>query len=188
MGAEQSRSAERRRRNKQRSEVSQYSFVMTAEDAGKLLLLRRFVADLSAIYETGNGKSLEEAITIRSPADAYDFLKGEMEHLEQKQMRVLNLNTRNVIVSTEMIYQGNINSIIVRPAEIFRPAIMDNSCALIVVHNHPSGDPSPSPEDVKITSELVQAGKLLGIDVLDHLVVGRGGFVSLKERGLGFEG
>src|SRR5712692_2814614 len=138
MGAEQSRSAERRRRNKQRSEVSQYSFVMTAEDAGRLLLLRRFVADLSAIYQTGNGKSLEEAITIRSPHDAYEFLKGEMENLEQEQLRTLTLNTRNVIVSMKTIYQGNVNTIIIRAAEVFRPAILDNAQAIIIAHNHPS--------------------------------------------------
>ena len=153
----------------------------------KVLMLRRFVADLSAIYTTSAGKSLDEALVIRNPQDAYTFLRVEMESLEQEQMRTLTLSTRNKIISAQMIYQGNINTVIVRPAEIFRPAIIDNACAIILAHNHPSGDPSPSPEDVKITSELVQAGKLLGIDVLDHLVICKEKFVSLKDRGLGFE-
>ncbi len=153
----------------------------------KVLMLRRFVADLSAIYTTTEGKSLDEALVIRSPEDGYHFLKAEMENLEQEQLRTLNLDVRNKIISAPMIYQGNINTIIIRAAEIFRPAIIDNASAILVAHNHPSGVPDPSPEDVKITGELVQAGKLLGIDVLDHLIIGKGKFVSLKERGLGFE-
>ncbi len=154
----------------------------------KVLMLRRFVADLSALYTTTEGKSLDEALLIRSPQDGYNFLRAEMENLEQEQMRTLNLDTRNKIISAPMIYQGNINTIPIRPAEIFRPAILDNACAIIVAHNHPSSDPTPSPEDVKVTDQIVQAGKLLGIEVVDHLIIGKGRFVSLKERGLGFGG
>ncbi len=153
----------------------------------KVLMLRRFVADLSALYTTSEGKALDEALVIRSPQDGYNFLKAEMENLEQEQLRTLNLDVRNKIISAPMIYQGNINTIIIRAAEIFRPAIIDNASAILIAHNHPSGEPSPSPEDVRITHDLVQAGKLLGIEVLDHLIVGKGKFVSLKERGLGFE-
>ncbi len=90
-------------------------------------------------------------------------------------------------MSVHEIYVGNVNSSLVRPAEVFRPAIRDNAPSIIVVHNHPSGDPTPSPEDVSITQELVSAGKLLSIELLDHVVIGSGNrFVSLNEKRLGF--
>jgi DNA repair protein RadC len=90
-------------------------------------------------------------------------------------------------LSIKEIYVGNVNSSMVRPSEVFRPAVRDNAPSIIVVHNHPSGDPTPSPEDVSITRELVSAGKLLSIDLLDHLVIGHGNrYVSLNEKGLGF--
>ncbi len=113
-----------------------------------------------------------------------------MEDLEQEQMHVLNLNTKNRIISAPMIYQGSLHTTVVRLAEIFRPAIIENANGILIVHNHPSGEcEPPSPEDVALTREIVQAGKLLDIDILDHLIIGKGkpGFVSLKERGLGFD-
>ncbi len=85
-----------------------------------------------------------------------------------------------------MIYQGSVHTTVVRIAEIFRPAIIDNASGLIIVHNHPSGDAVPSPEDAALTREIVKAGELLGIDVQDHIVIGKGKFISLRERGLGF--
>ena len=110
---------------------------------------------------------------------------GEMSLLEQEEMRVMILDTRNRIVTVETLYRGNVNSSIVRTAEVFREAIRRNAPTVIVFHNHPSGDPEPSPEDVSITRAIIQAGQLLDVDVLDHIVVGNR-WVSLKERGLAF--
>jgi DNA repair protein RadC len=98
------------------------------------------------------------------------------------------LNTKNEVLGVQEIYIGNVNSSVVRPAEVFRPAVRDNATSIIIVHNHPSGDPSPSPEDVSITRTLVDAGRLMGVELLDHLVIGSGNrFVSLNEKRLGFK-
>jgi DNA repair protein RadC len=160
---------------------------LTPTDAVMVHLLRRFVAEASRIYEVKTGRALSEALVIRSPQDAYEFLRLEMEDLDHEQLRTINLNTKNRIISSPMIYQGSVHTTVVRIAEIFRPAIIDNASALIICHNHPSGDSFPSPEDSALSRDLVNAGKLLGIDVLDHIVIGKGNFVSLKERGLGFD-
>ena len=130
----------------------------------------------------------EDRAVINSPQDVANLLQAEMATLEQEHLRVLLLNTRNQVLRTVEVYVGNVNSSIVRPSEVFRPAVRDNAPSIIVAHNHPSGDPTPSPEDVAITRDLVSAGKLLGIDLLDHLVIGSGGrYVSLNERKLGFD-
>ncbi len=110
----------------------------------------------------------------------------EMGLLEQEVMRTVLLNTKNYVIGSPVIYQGSANTAVIRVGELFREAVKHNAVSLIVVHNHPSGDPTPSPEDVAVTREIVQAGKLLDIEVLDHLVIGHQRFVSLKERGLGF--
>lgn len=147
------------------------------------------IAQIKAAFELGRRLLVEapdERPTITSPADAANLLLGEMSLLEQENMRVILLDTRNRVLSIQTIYQGSLNTTMVRVGELFREAVRANCAALIVAHNHPSGDPSPSPEDVAITRDMVSAGKLLGIDVLDHLVIGRQRFVSLKERGLGF--
>jgi DNA repair protein RadC len=107
--------------------------------------------------------------------------------LEQEHLRVLLLDTRNHVLDIVEVYKGSVNSSQVRVGEVFRVAVRRNSAAIIAVHNHPSGDPTPSPDDVAVTRALVQAGKLLDVAVLDHLVIGQGRFVSLKERGLGFD-
>jgi DNA repair protein RadC len=129
----------------------------------------------------------EERPRVTSPADAANLLMTEMMFLEQEQLRVILLDTRNRVLSTPTIYVGSLNTSVVRVGELFRAAIRGNAAALIVAHNHPSGDPAPSPEDVKVTRQVVEAGELLDIDVLDHIIIGRQHFVSLKERGLGFE-
>ena len=114
-------------------------------------------------------------------------LMAEMSFLEQEHLRVMLLNTKNQVLGISQVYIGNVNTSVVRAAEVFRPAIRQNCPSIIVVHNHPSGDPTPSPEDVAVTQQLVEAGKLLDIEMLDHIVIGSGNrFVSLKERGLGF--
>ena len=129
----------------------------------------------------------EERAVINCPDDVVNLLSAEMSALEQEHLRVLLLNTRNEVMGVEEIYIGNVNSSVVRPAEVFRPGIRANATSLIVVHNHPSGDPTPSGADVSITRDLVEAGKLLGMELLDHLVIGNGQrYVSMKEARLGF--
>ena len=123
---------------------------------------------------------------IRSPHDVAALLMLEMGHLEHEVLRTVLLNTKNMVLGTPTIYQGSVNQTTLRVGELFREAIRQNATALIVVHNHPSGDPTPSPEDVAATRTLVEAGKLVDIEVLDHLVIGRHRYVSLKERRLGF--
>ena len=122
--------------------------------------------------------------SINCPQDAYSLLGPEMSALAQEQLRVLLLNTRNQVMAQRIVYQGNVNSSIIRPAEVFRAAIIDSAPSIVIAHNHPSGDPTPSPEDVKITRELVEGGKLLGIDLLDHVVIAGDKFVSMKEKKL----
>lgn len=124
---------------------------------------------------------------VRTPADAANMLMAEMSLLEQEHLRTVLLDTRNRVLSIPTIYIGSLNSAAVRVGEVFRHAIRNNAAAMVVCHNHPSGDPSPSPEDVQVTRQIVEAGSLLHIDVLDHLIIGRQRFVSLKERGLGFK-
>ena len=121
---------------------------------------------------------------INCPEDVRRLLGPEMAPLAQEQLRVLLLNTRNEVVGQRVIYQGNVNSSVVRPAEVLRPAVVEAVPNIIVCHNHPSGDPTPSPEDVACTRDLTQAAKLLGVELHDHVVIGGKRFVSLKERGL----
>lgn len=124
---------------------------------------------------------------ITSPADAANLLMYEMMNLEQEHLRVILLDTRNQVLGTPTIYIGSLNSSVVRIGELFKPAITNCAAAFIVLHNHPSGDPSPSPEDIRVTRQIVKAGELLGVDLLDHIIIGRNRWVSLKERGCGFD-
>jgi DNA repair protein RadC len=146
-------------------------------------------AQIKAAIELGRRMTLlspEDRPAIHSPADAAALVQYEMSAFEQEHLRVLLLDTRNRVLHIEDLYRGSLNSSQVRVGELFKSAVRRNAAAVIIVHNHPSGDPSPSPDDVALTRAIVQAGKLLDIEVLDHLVIGRGRFVSLKERGLGF--
>jgi DNA repair protein RadC len=123
---------------------------------------------------------------IREARDVARLLQPEMALLDQEQLRILVLNTKNQVIAAPTISSGTVNQSQVRPAEVFRPAIRANATAIIVVHNHPSGDPTPSRDDVRVTADLVEAGRLLDIEVLDHIVIGQGRHASLKERGEGF--
>lgn len=146
-------------------------------------------AQIQAAIELGRRiklETVEEKAAIHSPADAAALVEYEMSAFQQEHLWTILLDTRNRLISIERLYQGSLNSSTVRVGELFRAAIQKNAAGLIIVHNHPSGDPSPSPEDVNLTRSVVQAGKLMDIEVLDHLVIGRGKHVSLKERGLGF--
>lgn len=126
---------------------------------------------------------LPEQPQVRSPQDAMDLLQ-EMGWLEQEELRVLLLDTKCRVQRMVTVYVGNVGCAVIRIAELFREAIRDQSVAVILAHNHPSGDPTPSPEDVNVTRRIIEAGKLLDIEVLDHLVISRERWVSLKERGL----
>lgn len=128
----------------------------------------------------------EDRSAITCPEDVANLLAAEMGLLDQEHLRVLLLDSKNHVTGVSEIYVGNVNSSVVRAAEVFRPAIRDNAVAIVVVHNHPSGDPTPSPEDVAVTEQLRESGELLGIEVLDHVVLGGQRHVSLKEQGLGF--
>lgn len=146
-------------------------------------------AQVKAAIELGRRLTLEspeERASINSPADAAALVQYEMSALEQEHLRVLLLDRRNRVMEIVEVYKGSVNSSQVRVGELFKDAVRANASAIIVVHNHPSGDPTPSPDDVAVTRAIVQAGKLLDVEVLDHLVIGQGKWVSLKERGLGF--
>jgi len=147
-------------------------------------------AQLVAAIELGRriaSSPADERQPIASPADAANLLMYRLAALEQEYLFVILLDTRNRVIGNPLeVYHGSLNTSLIRVGEVFREAIRLNAAGIIVAHNHPSGDPSPSPEDVAVTRALVEAGKLLDIDVLDHLVFGRYRFVSLKERGLGF--
>ena len=148
------------------------------------------VAQIKAALELGRRLQItvpDSRPQVRSPGDAANLVMLEMSVLEQEHLRVLLLDTRNRVLEISTVYQGSLNTSLIRVGELFKSAIRRNAAALIVAHNHPSGDPSPSAEDVAVTRQIVSAGKLLDVEVLDHLVIGRGRFVSLKERGLGFD-
>jgi DNA repair protein RadC len=124
---------------------------------------------------------------VRSPADAANLLMAEMGLLDQEELRVILLDTRNRVIAIPTVYRGSLNTAMVRVGEVFKHAIRENAAAILVAHNHPSKDPSPSPEDVQVTRLMVEAGTLSGCEVLDHIIVCQQRFVSLKERGLGFK-
>ncbi len=185
--------------------------VSGSEEAGKNLaerfgdvheLAKAHISELAAVPGVGNqmatrikaalalGKQLmltrEEKEPIHRPEDAYAVLRPLLDGYDQERLAVAICDIRNRVRGVQVVYQGSVNSSQVRISELFRRAIQTNSCAIIMGHNHPSGDPNPSPEDISVTRAAVQAGKLLDIEVLDHIVVGNGRFVSLKEKGVGF--
>lgn len=147
-------------------------------------------AQLLAAFELGRrlmAEAPEERYQIRAPGDAANILMPMIGHQEQEHFVVLYLDTRNRVLDREILYKGSLNTSLVRVAEVFRGAVRRSCAGIIVAHNHPSGDPNPSPEDIALTRRLVSAGKMLEVDVLDHVVVGQNRFVSLRERALGFE-
>jgi DNA repair protein RadC len=123
---------------------------------------------------------------VGSPDDVANLLQIEMAALEQEELRVVLLDTKHRIMRATTVYRGSVNQAQVRVAEVFRDAVRQNATAIVAVHNHPSGDPTPSAADVSLTVELVTAGNLLDIDLLDHLIIGQGRWLSLRRLGLGF--
>ncbi len=142
-------------------------------------------AQIKAALELGRRLNQQdsEVVRIKSPQDVAAWVMEDLRYLQHEQFRILLLNTKNIIISCEEISRGSLNSSIVHPREVFARAIKRSAAAIILVHNHPSGDPSPSQEDINITRRLVEVGHLVGIEVLDHLVIGDGVFSSLKEKG-----
>lgn len=124
---------------------------------------------------------------VSNPSIAAEYLIPFIGHREQECFVILYLNTRNRITEHEILYRGSLNTSLVRTAEVFRGAVRRNSAAIIAAHNHPSGDPQPSPEDIALTRRLVQAGQLVEIEILDHLIIAHNRHVSLRERQLGFD-
>jgi DNA repair protein RadC len=178
--------------------------VLLAKYQGLLGLARASIHELMEVQGLGPAKAAQikaavelgrrvlitsprERPQVKSPSDAANLLMLEMMHLEQEHMRLILLDSKNYVIDTVTMYVGSLNTSVIRVGELFREAIKQNCAAVIVVHNHPSGDPTPSPEDVAVTELISQAGKLLDIDVLDHLIIGCQRYVSLKERGLGFK-
>ena len=147
-------------------------------------------AQLSAAFELGRRAVVDWPAgrwTIRGPRDLASRLTAELGHLQREELRVVLLDTRNGVLAMPTIYRGNVSAALVRIAELFRDAVRLHAARIILVHNHPSGDPTPSPDDLHMTAEAVAAGRLLDISVLDHLVVGHGSWVSLRDRGLAFD-
>ena len=131
---------------------------------------------------SSSGSSLKR-ITVKSPQDIADYMMPEMRYLKKEYFKAVLLNAKNDIIKVVDISIGSLTASIVHPREAFKEAVRNSSNGVIFVHNHPSGDPEPSSEDISITKRLVEAGKILGISVLDHIIIGHGRFASLKERG-----
>lgn len=142
-------------------------------------------AQLKAALELGKRLMIEQPdkkYQVRSADDAAWLFKPDMAHLDHEEMHILILDTKNQVVEKIKSYKGTVNSSVLRVAEVFRPAIIRNCPTIIVSHNHPSGDPTPSPEDIEVTRQLLEASKVLDIELLDHLVIGNPRYISLKER------
>jgi DNA repair protein RadC len=146
-------------------------------------------ASLLAAFELGRRLLADWPVgrwQARTPRDVADRLLLQMGRLEREELRVVLLNTKNVAVDLVTVYQGNVSASVVRIGELFRDAVRRNANGLILVHNHPSGDPTPSPDDLHLTAEAVAAGRLLDVAVLDHLIIGHDAYVSLRDRGVTF--
>lgn len=125
----------------------------------------------------------EDRYVIRSPEDGANYVMNDMRFLSQEHFVCLYLNTKNQVIHKQTIFIGSLNASIVHPREVFKEAFRRSAASIICIHNHPSGDPSPSREDIEVTKRLAECGKIIGIDVLDHLIIGENKFVSLKEKG-----
>jgi len=143
-------------------------------------------AELKAALELGRRLAALtlSRIIIKSPQDVANLLMDEMRYLDRENFRTVSLNTKNRVLGIDSVSVGSLNSSLVHPREVFKNPIRRSSAAIILVHNHPSGDPTPSQEDIQVTRRLVEAGRILGIEVLDHLIIGDGCFTSLKEQNL----
>lgn len=128
-------------------------------------------------------KSMEQPLTFHDPKSIADYYREEMRHLSQEQFRMMLFNTRQMLIRDILISKGTVNASLAGPREIFVEALRHQAVSLILVHNHPSGDPEPSPEDIALTRRVWEAGELVGVALLDHIIIGDNGYVSLRERG-----
>lgn len=143
------------------------------------------IYSVTLVKESAKIYDLDTAV-IRGPQDARDVIVKvlDMENLPNEHFVMLSLNTKNKVVGVHTIFVGSLNSSIVHPREIFQRALLNNSASIVVFHNHPSGDPTPSREDIEVTKRLEQAGEIIGIEVLDHIIIGdEGRYTSLREKG-----
>lgn len=127
--------------------------------------------------------STEQRFTIRSPEDAYSYLRAKIAYEKQEVFYVLYLNTKNEVIYEQAVFKGSLNASIVHPRECYRFAVQHAAASIVCAHNHPSGQPTPSREDINVTKRLAECGKLMGIELIDHLVVCQEKYVSLKEKG-----
>ena len=146
-------------------------------------------AQVQAALELGRrlvASQPQERAMVRAPEDIANLLQGEMGLLDQESMRVILLNTRNQVLGTAEVYRGSVHTAVVRIGELFREALRQNAPAVVLVHNHPSGDPTPSAEDIAMTKQAVAAGELLDVEVLDHVILAHGRFESMKTKKVAF--
>lgn len=157
------------------NEISKFKGIGTAK-----------ATQIKAALELGRRLSIQSPIntTIEKPLDVVEYLMEEMKYLTQEHFNVVLLNTKNMVLDVENITKGIVNASLVHPREVFKNAIRKNSTSIILAHNHPSGDPTPSAEDKSITRRLYEAGEILGIKVIDHIVIGDGNYISFKEMGM----
>lgn len=149
----------------------------------------RKAASLKAALEIGRRLAIvgyEDRFQVKSPADVAKLFMVEMMALDQEELWVAALDTKNRLVKVAKVYRGSVNTAMIRVGEVFKEALRLNATSIIVAHNHPSSDPAPSPEDILVTRQIVEAGKLLDVEVLDHLILAGNRYISLGERGLGF--
>jgi len=157
---------------------------LTGLSEGELATLARAVLASLATAEVAPLLARHEAgIALSHPRQVFDLLSPEMSSLSHEQLRVLTLNTRHGLLGMHLIYQGTVRESPVRPAEVFRPAVVQQAPGVIVAHNHPSGDPTPSQDDYALTRQLVQVGNLLGVRLVDHIVIAGSSFYSFREGG-----
>jgi len=144
------------------------------------------VCQLLAAVHLGQrvGREVPQRVDLSNPRAVFEYLSPSMSHLDHEQFQVVLLNAKNNVIDVESVSEGTLTASLVHPREVFKPAIRQSAHALILAHNHPSGDPTPSREDREVTQRLIQAGRLIGIEVLDHLIIGDGRYTSFRERGL----
>ena len=143
----------------------------------------QIIAIMEIVNRVRTLKSQNKEIKISSPRDVSALLINEMANLNQEVFKLILLNTKNIVISTKDIFKGTLNSS-VHPREVFKEAVQRGSANIIVCHNHPSGDPNPSKEDINITIRLKECGRIMGIELLDHIIIGNNKYVSLKEKGI----
>ncbi len=187
--------------SKKQSALELANTVLSSDNNGIRFLAKCTAEELSAIKGIGESKAcqiiaaielgkrlsrstLESKKAIRAPKDVKDIFINDMRFLEKEHFKVVFLNTKNEVIAFETISIGSLNASIVHPREVFNRAIKKSSASIILLHNHPSGNCEPSKEDINVTKRLMEAGKIIGIEVLDHIIIGDGDYFSLKENSL----